>query len=96
MDTDPDSLRQRVEEATAPLAVAAAVLSDSQAREPSLLPGWSRGHLLTHLARNADGLRNLLVWARTGVATPSTRAGTRGRRRSRTARAARPPTWPRT
>jgi maleylpyruvate isomerase len=70
VDTDPDSLRQRVEEATAPLAVAAAALSDTQAREPSLLPGWSRGHLLTHLARNADGLGNLLVWARTGVATP--------------------------
>jgi maleylpyruvate isomerase len=70
VDTDPDTLRQRLEEATAPLAVAAAVLSDTQAREPSLLPGWSRGHLLTHLARNADGLRNLLVWARTGVATP--------------------------
>jgi maleylpyruvate isomerase len=70
VDTDPESLRQRVEEATAPLAVAAAMLSDTQAREPSLLPGWSRGHLLTHLARNADGLRNLLVWARTGVATP--------------------------
>ncbi len=26
--------------------------------------------MLTHLARNADGLRNLLIWARTGVVTP--------------------------
>lgn len=39
-------------------------------RAPSLLPGWSRGHVVTHIARNADGLRNLLVWARTGVETP--------------------------
>lgn len=31
-------------------------LTEVQAREPSLLPGWSRGHLITHLARNADAL----------------------------------------
>jgi maleylpyruvate isomerase len=48
----------------------AAGISDEQARELSALPGWSRGHVLTHLARNADGLRNLLIWARTGVVTP--------------------------
>lgn len=29
-------------------------LSDDVARRPSLLPGWSVGHVLTHLARNAD------------------------------------------
>jgi maleylpyruvate isomerase len=45
-------------------------LTDGQAREPSLLPGWSRGHVLTHLARNADALGNLVSWARTGVETP--------------------------
>ena len=28
------------------------------------LPGWTRGHVLTHVARNADGLRNLLLAAR--------------------------------
>ena len=36
----------------------------------STLPGWSLAHLLTHLARNADALGNLLVWARTGIETP--------------------------
>lgn len=36
----------------------------------SSLPGWSRAHVLTHLARNADALVNLLTWARTGVETP--------------------------
>ena len=45
-------------------------LSDAQAREPSMLPGWSRGHVLTHLARNADAMVNLLTWARTGDETP--------------------------
>ena len=34
------------------------------------LPGWSRAHLLTHVARNADAMINLLTWARTGVPTP--------------------------
>jgi maleylpyruvate isomerase len=34
--------------------------------QPSHLPGWSRAHVLVHLSRNADGLRNLLLSARTG------------------------------
>ena len=41
-------------------------LDDDAVRAPSLLPGWSRGHVLTHVARNADGLGRLLTWARTG------------------------------
>lgn len=32
----------------------AASLSDADLRAPSLLPGWSVGHVLTHLAQNAD------------------------------------------
>lgn len=63
-------LGARVDIATASLLRTAAGISDPQAREPSLLPGWSRGHVLTHIARNADSLRNLLIWARTGVPTP--------------------------
>src|SRR3954447_9846157 len=31
-------------------------LTDAQARQPCLLPGWSVGHLLTHVARNADSV----------------------------------------
>ena len=46
------------------LATATGRSATTQAREPSLLPGWSRGHVLTHIARNADGLGNLLRWAR--------------------------------
>ncbi|HVB05880.1 MAG TPA: maleylpyruvate isomerase family mycothiol-dependent enzyme [Acidimicrobiales bacterium] len=38
--------------------------------EPSALPGWSRAHLVAHLARNADALVNLVNWAATGVVTP--------------------------
>ena len=46
-------------------------MDDDQVRGPSACDGWTRGHVLTHLARNADGLRNLLEWARTGVQTPA-------------------------
>jgi maleylpyruvate isomerase len=70
VDSDPASLRGRIDKATGRLTAAADGLTDGQAREPSGLPGWSRGHVLTHVARNADGLRNLLIWARTGVPTP--------------------------
>jgi maleylpyruvate isomerase len=45
-------------------------LTDHDCRAPSLLPHWSRGHVITHLSRNADGLCNLLHWAQTGVETP--------------------------
>jgi maleylpyruvate isomerase len=39
-------------------------LRDEQARAPSLLPGWSVGHLLTHIARNGDSV----VWRLEGAA----------------------------
>lgn len=38
-------------------------------REPSLCPGWTRAHVVAHVARNADSLTNLLTWARTGRPT---------------------------
>jgi maleylpyruvate isomerase len=30
-------------------------ITDEQVRSPSRLPGWTIGHVLTHVARNADG-----------------------------------------
>jgi maleylpyruvate isomerase len=53
--------------ATGVLAAAIGGLTDAAVRAPSLLPGWTRGHVLTHLARNAEGSTRLLGWARTGV-----------------------------
>lgn len=38
---------------------------------PSALPDWSRAHVLTHVARNADAMVHLLDWARTGTRTPA-------------------------
>jgi len=38
-------------------------ITDVQCVAPSLLPNWSRGHVLTHLARNADSHVQLLLSA---------------------------------
>lgn len=49
-----------VHEATERLLTAAAKLDNASVTESSRLPGWSRGHVLAHLARNADALVNVL------------------------------------
>jgi maleylpyruvate isomerase len=49
-----------VREATERLLTAVAKLDDTAVSEPSRLPGWTRGHVLAHLARNADALVNVL------------------------------------
>lgn len=38
--------------------------------DPTALPGWSRRHVIAHVAANADALHNLVRWAATGVPTP--------------------------
>ncbi|WP_218005171.1 maleylpyruvate isomerase family mycothiol-dependent enzyme [Actinomadura macra] len=52
------------------IAATLSALTEEDVRAPSALPGWSRGHVATHIARNADSLWNLLEWARTGVELP--------------------------
>ncbi|MGW2693105.1 maleylpyruvate isomerase family mycothiol-dependent enzyme [Streptomyces sp. NPDC001296] len=49
------------------LAAGLGELTGLQAREPSALAGWSRGHVITHLTRSADAYRWLLHLARTGI-----------------------------
>ncbi|MFI2433811.1 maleylpyruvate isomerase family mycothiol-dependent enzyme [Streptomyces sp. NPDC018693] len=49
-----------VRDATERLLTAVARLDNASAAEPSRLPGWSRGHVLAHLSRNADALVNVL------------------------------------
>ncbi|MFH8938064.1 maleylpyruvate isomerase family mycothiol-dependent enzyme [Streptomyces griseosporeus] len=49
-----------VQDATERLLTAAAKLDNASVTEPSRLPGWTRGHVLAHLARNADALVNVL------------------------------------
>jgi maleylpyruvate isomerase len=62
-----DDVVQGLAKATADLVADVDGLTDAEARGPSLLPGWTRGHVLTHLARNAEGGTRLLTWARTGI-----------------------------
>lgn len=45
-------------------------LSDDQVRGPSLLPGWTRGHVVAHIALNAHGMARALRGARTGAPVP--------------------------
>ena len=47
-----------------------AQLSDDELSLPSRLPGWTRLHVVSHMARNARALTNLLRWAETGVESP--------------------------
>ncbi|WOQ17904.1 maleylpyruvate isomerase family mycothiol-dependent enzyme [Raineyella sp. W15-4] len=49
---------------------ALAGLSDEELSAPSLLPGWTRAHVIAHLGYNAKALSRLVTWARTGVETP--------------------------
>ncbi|SEN67094.1 maleylpyruvate isomerase family mycothiol-dependent enzyme [Actinacidiphila rubida] len=72
---DPERDTVAVTKATTELLEAVSALSPDALAEPSLLPGWTRGHVLAHVARNADALVNLLTWAITGVETPMYGAG---------------------
>lgn len=60
----------RIDHATEVLVRSVSGLDELSVRQPSLLPGWSRAHVITHLARNADACSNLLLWARTGIEHP--------------------------
>ncbi len=53
----------RVDAAFALLTGATNGMREADARGRSRLPGWTRGHVLTHLARNADGQRRMVEGA---------------------------------
>ncbi|MFJ7147040.1 maleylpyruvate isomerase family mycothiol-dependent enzyme [Streptomyces sp. NPDC100445] len=69
IDPGPTAFRELTRAAERLLA-AVAGLSDADIAAPSRLPGWTRAHVLSHLAAQAPGLERLLTWARTGVRTP--------------------------
>jgi maleylpyruvate isomerase len=59
-----------IADATRHLLDTVADLSDDDMRAPSRCDGWTRGHVVTHLARNGDGTANMLNTASTGEVTP--------------------------
>ncbi|MFY1691108.1 maleylpyruvate isomerase N-terminal domain-containing protein [Plantactinospora sp. WMMB782] len=44
-------------------------LTDAEFDAPTGLPGWTRRHLVAHVHHNAEALRRLVRWARTGEET---------------------------
>jgi len=71
MDAALRELSDQIDQATQRLLDTARIITDPELRMPSLLPGWTRGHVLAHVARNADGMRNVLVGVRTGQDRPA-------------------------
>ena len=71
MDAAQRQLSDQLDDATQRLLSTARVLAEPDLRAPSLLPGCSRAHVLAHLARGADAMRNLLVGARSGTDRPA-------------------------
>jgi maleylpyruvate isomerase len=56
-----------LEHETGLLMTTATTLDDETIRAASLCEGWTRAHVLSHIARNADALGNLASWAITGT-----------------------------
>ena len=71
MDPALQPLSDQIDFATQRLLGTARIIDDADLQAPSLLPGWSRGHVLAHLARGADALRNLMIGVRTGQPRPA-------------------------
>lgn len=74
---------------TARLVATARALQDVAAA--SLCEGWTRGHVLTHVARNAEAVGRLAHWAVTGEPQPMYPGGTQARDADIAAGAGRPP-----
>jgi maleylpyruvate isomerase len=66
MDAVQLQLSDEIDQATQRLLDAARVVAEPDLRSPSLLPGWSRAHVIAHLAGGADAMRDLLRGVRSG------------------------------
>jgi maleylpyruvate isomerase len=65
--------------AHARLLVTIRAVSEEQLREPSLLPGWTRAHVLGHLVGNAGSVTRRLSAAAEGRAVDQYPSGMKGR-----------------
>ncbi|WP_232548621.1 maleylpyruvate isomerase family mycothiol-dependent enzyme [Propioniciclava soli] len=61
---------KRIAEATQALLRDTIAIDDDAWHAPSLLPGWTRAHVATHIARNADALRVVISATMAGDPTP--------------------------
>ena len=69
----------KVREAHRRLEAVVAELSDADLRAPSALPGWTRGHVIAHLADNARAVARQLDTAREGKLVDLYDGGPEGR-----------------
>jgi maleylpyruvate isomerase len=53
-----------------------ASLADDELGKPTGCAGWTRAHVIAHLARGADAMTNLASWAVTGQASPEYESAT--------------------
>lgn len=79
MSLVPEDDLRRVADAHARLTAAIAGLVGADARQPSRLPGWTVGHVLTHVARNADSHRRRAEAAARGETVDQYLGGFEGR-----------------
>ena len=66
MDEAQRQLSDQIDQATQRLLGTARIITEPDLRAASLLPGWTRAHVLAHVARGADAMRQLLVGVRSG------------------------------
>jgi maleylpyruvate isomerase len=70
LDEDPSAAIELCQAAHGRLLTTVATITQVQVSTPSHLPGWTIGHVLAHLARNADGHTRRLEAALLGEDVP--------------------------
>lgn len=75
--SEPTALLQALRSSTADLVrdLSTTQWSDADVGAPSLCEGWTRGHVLAHIARNADGISDTLAGALRGEIVARYRGG---------------------
>jgi len=61
----------RMQRESAMVMATVASLADDELSKPTKCEGWTRAHMIAHLALGADAMTNLATWAVTGRETPA-------------------------
>jgi maleylpyruvate isomerase len=78
----PDNLLDQLRRAADVVTGIAAKLTDQDVAAPSELPGWTRGHVLAHLAGNSNAMARQLEYAGRGETIELYDGGAEGRNRA--------------
>jgi maleylpyruvate isomerase len=78
----PDELLPALHKAAENVAADAARFSDEDAKAPSALPGWTRGHVLAHLTGISNAMARQLEYAARGDAVELYDGGMEGRNKA--------------